>query len=79
MYNWRNRNELSGHTANPEFSGWTWALVEVDEKLLDDTAEQVNITVPRRIIARIDSYAAHHGTSRSRILVSSALNMTSSV
>ncbi len=65
--------ELSFHTANPEFTGWTWAVIDIDEKLLDDTAEGINITVPRRILARIDNYATQHGESHSGFLVSSAL------
>ncbi len=65
--------DLSFHATNPEFTGWTWALVEVDARLLDNTAERVNITVPRRILARIDNYASKLGESRSGFLVSSAL------
>lgn len=59
---------------DPEYSGWVWALVEVDPSLVDDKAERVNITVPRRILSRIDRYAASHGETRSGLLVRAALD-----
>jgi predicted RNase H-like HicB family nuclease len=33
--------------ANPNYVGWTFAIVTVDPGLLDDTTERVNITLPR--------------------------------
>lgn len=59
---------------DPEYSGWFWAVVEVDPALIDDKAERVNITVPRRILSRIDRYAASHGETRSGLLVRAALD-----
>jgi predicted RNase H-like HicB family nuclease len=64
---------LSSHVKNPEFSGWLWAVVEIDGVLLDDHSERVNISVPRRILSRIDQYALAHGESRSGFLVNAAM------
>ncbi len=64
---------LTDHAKNPEFSGWAWAVVEVDGALLDDTSERVNISMPKRILARIDRYASAHGETRSGLLVNAAL------
>ena len=58
---------------DPEYAGWVWALVDVDPALIDDKAERVNITVPRRILSRIDRYASSHGETRSGLLVRAAL------
>ena len=66
--------KLSDHLQNAEFTGWLWAVVEVDAALLDDSSERVNISLPRRILARIDRYAAAHGESRSGFLVNAALD-----
>jgi len=66
--------QMSDHLKDPEFAGWLWAVVEVDGALLDDKSERVNISLPRRILARIDRYAAIHGESRSRFLVNAALD-----
>ena len=65
--------KLADHVKNPEFSGWMWAVVEIDGALLDDHSERVNISVPRRILSRIDRYATAHGESRSGFLVNAAL------
>jgi predicted RNase H-like HicB family nuclease len=64
---------LADHTKNPEYAGWLWAVVEVDGALLDNQTERVNISVPRRILSRIDRYASDHGESRSGFLVNAAL------
>jgi len=65
--------QLSDHVKNPEFTGWLWAVVEVDGALLDDHSERVNISMPRRILSRIDRYAIAHGETRSGFLVNAAL------
>jgi predicted RNase H-like HicB family nuclease len=65
--------QLSTHIKNPEFTGWLWAVVEIDGSLLDDKSERVNISMPRRILTRIDRYASTHGETRSGFLVNAAL------
>lgn len=64
---------LAEHIKNPEFKGWLWAVVEIDGAMLDDHSERVNISMPRRILSRIDRYAAAHGETRSGFLVNAAL------
>lgn len=64
---------LTDHRKNPEFSGWIWAVVEFDGAMLDDATERVNISLPKRILARIDRYASAHGETRSGFLVNAAL------
>lgn len=59
--------------ADTEFAGWVWAVIDVDPTLIDDKAERVNISVPRRILSRIDRYASSHGETRSGLLVRAAL------
>ena len=51
--------------ANPDFAGWTFGVITVDPSLLDDTIERVNITLPRRILKRLDALARAAGESRS--------------
>lgn len=52
-------------TAHPEFEGWPWALVKVDPAMLDDTLERVNISLPRRVLHRLDARARSAGETRS--------------
>jgi predicted RNase H-like HicB family nuclease len=51
--------------ADAIYSGWTFAVVSVDPGLLDDTIERVNITLPRRVLKRLDALARAAGESRS--------------
>lgn len=61
------------HRENPEFVGWIWALAEVDPALLEDQTERVNITLPRRVLARLDAKAHAAGESRSGFIAHLAL------
>ena len=51
--------------AHPEFDGWLWALVKVDPAMLDNTLERVNISLPRRVLHRLDARALNAGETRS--------------
>ena len=51
--------------ADPAYSGWLFGVVAVDPALLDDTTERVNITLPRRVLKRLDALARASGESRS--------------
>ena len=51
--------------AHPEFEGWLWALVKVDPAMLDDVLERVNISLPRRVLHRLDARARRSGEPRS--------------
>jgi len=63
---------LAAHVGNPDFTGGVWALVEVDTSRFDGKAEKINITLPRRVLARVDEYARAHGMTRSGFLAKAA-------
>ena len=50
---------------NPEYAGWIFGVITLDPALLDDTIERVNITLPRRVLKRLDALARAAGASRS--------------
>jgi predicted RNase H-like HicB family nuclease len=50
---------------NPDFKGWLFGVIAIDPSLLDDTVERVNITLPRRVLRRLDARARAAGESRS--------------
>ena len=50
---------------NPEFKDWAVGVVTIDPALLDDKTERVNITLPRRVLKRLDALAKAAGESRS--------------
>lgn len=60
----------AGHA---ELDGWLWALVKVDPAMLDDTLERVNISLPRRVLHRLDALARDAGESRSGFIARMAI------
>jgi predicted RNase H-like HicB family nuclease len=56
---------LGAIRGNPDFAGWTFGVITLDPALLDDTTERVNITLPRRVLKRLDALARAAGESRS--------------
>jgi predicted RNase H-like HicB family nuclease len=59
--------------AKPEFTGWILSLVTVDPAVLDDTVERVNITLPRRVLRRLDHEARAAGETRSGYIAKLAI------
>ena len=64
---------LAAHQAKRDFKGWTWGLVTVDIASLSDKAERINITLPSRVLRRIDQAAKNAGESRSGYIARRAL------
>ena len=64
---------LAAHQAKHGFKGWTWGLVTVDIASLSDKAERINITLPSRVLRRIDQAAKNAGESRSGYIARRAL------
>lgn len=53
--------------------GWIWALVKIDPAALDDTPERVNISLPRRVLYRLDAQAKAAGETRSGFIARMAM------
>jgi predicted RNase H-like HicB family nuclease len=64
---------LAVHQANRAYKGWAWAIVSVDLSSLSDKTERVNITLPTRVLRRIDAAAKTNGETRSGYLARRAL------
>lgn len=58
-----------------EFKGWIWAMVEINPALMSDEVERVNITLPKRVLARLDSKARKYGETRSGLIAHMALQV----
>ena len=63
---------IAEHLANPDFTEGVWAAVEVNVSRFDGRAEKINITLPRRLLAKIDAYAQARGETRSGFLAEAA-------
>lgn len=64
---------LAEHQANPDLAGAVWVVIEVAVEQYLGRAEKINITVPARLLRRIDEYAKSHGESRSGFLTRAAV------
>jgi predicted RNase H-like HicB family nuclease len=49
----------------PEYAGWAFGIITVDPAARDSSVERVNITLPRRVLLRLDALARAAGESRS--------------
>lgn len=58
-------SSLEAVRANPDFAGWSFGVITIDPALMDDAVERVNITLPRRVLMRLDALAKAAGESRS--------------
>ncbi|WP_448207968.1 type II toxin-antitoxin system HicB family antitoxin [Azospirillum sp. sgz302134] len=58
----------------PDYAGWTVGVIELDEVLFDDTIERVNITLPKRVLRRLDDLARAEGQSRGAFIARLTLN-----
>jgi predicted RNase H-like HicB family nuclease len=57
---------------DPEYAGWTWAVVSVDRSKYEGKARRINVTIPENLLIRIDAYAKAHRMSRSGFLAKAA-------
>jgi predicted RNase H-like HicB family nuclease len=64
---------LDAIQARPEFAGWAFGVVTIDPAALDDRIERVNITIPRRVLYRLDQRAKAAGETRSGYIARLAL------
>lgn len=58
---------------NRQFKGWIWAVAEIDPALLSNEIERVNITLPKRVLTRLDHKARAAGETRSGFIAHLAL------
>ncbi len=64
---------IETHFGNPDYAGMIWALVSVDLASLSGKAKRLNISLPERVLRRIDSAAEKNGETRSGFIAQIAL------
>lgn len=50
------------------YKGWAVGVIDLEASLFDDTVERVNITLPRRVLRRLDDMARRAGQTRSGLI-----------
>ncbi len=71
-------SSLDALRENPDFGGWIFGVITLDPAWLDDTVERVNITLPRRVLKRLDALAEEAGQTRSGTIAQLTLHGTAS-
>ena len=56
------------------FAGWGFGVITLDPALFEDTIERVNVTLPRRVLKRLDAMARAAGISRSSYIAQMTLD-----
>lgn len=56
---------------------YIWALCDVDLSKLSENIKRINITIPERLLTKIDTYAHGEGETRSGFLTHAALDYIS--
>lgn len=69
--------EVENHQANSDFADGVWALVDVDLSKLSGKVRRVNVTIPERILNRIDDFAQRQGESRSGLITAATMEYIS--
>lgn len=59
-----------------QFEGFIWAIAEINPALLSDEIERVNISLPKRVLARLDAKAKSAGENRSAFIAHMAISAT---
>ena len=54
-----------------------WALCDINTSKLSDKIKRINITIPERLLTKIDTYAQSEGETRSGFLTHAALEYIS--
>ncbi len=58
-------SELETLTRDPRFAGWSFGVVDVGKEIFEDDPTRVNVSLPRRVLARLDAQAKAAGKTRS--------------
>ncbi|MBF0143296.1 MAG: type II toxin-antitoxin system HicB family antitoxin [Magnetococcales bacterium] len=66
------RKSMAEHQGNPDFAGWIWGVVDVDDVRETHRSVRVNITMSEGLLKRIDSHAAARRMTRSGLLAEAA-------
>jgi predicted RNase H-like HicB family nuclease len=57
---------------DPDYSGGTWLLTDIDLSRFNVKAKRINITMPENLLFAIDRYAESHHLTRSGLLAQAA-------
>jgi len=65
--------DIQRHQRDQQFKGGTWAMVNIDPRILRCGARRINITMPERVLDKVDRIAGERGDTRSGFLAKAAV------
>jgi predicted RNase H-like HicB family nuclease len=68
---------IEKHRDNELYKNGVWALITVDLSKISGKAKRVNITIPERLLAQVDTFAKKRGETRSWLFLTAALEYIS--
>lgn len=68
-------SKIQDLVGDEEFAGAIWALVDIDASKFDSKPERINISIPRFVLKKIDSFAESRHETRSGFISRAALAM----
>ena len=57
---------VDAHCDNPAYKGWVWAVVDIDISRYLGKSQKINVSLPERVIRRIDDTVAKNAAYRTR-------------
>ncbi|MBE9077504.1 type II toxin-antitoxin system HicB family antitoxin [Romeria aff. gracilis LEGE 07310] len=67
-------NPIEEHRENPDFAdAFAWMFVDIDLSKLSGKSKRINVTIPERILSRIDAFAVSRHESRSGLMANAAI------
>jgi predicted RNase H-like HicB family nuclease len=69
------QSRIEALAGDPRYAGAIWALVDVDLAKLDTKPERINISIPRFVLSKIDSFAVARHETRSGVIARAALQL----
>jgi predicted RNase H-like HicB family nuclease len=67
-------SSLESIRANPAYNGWAFGIIHIDPAVLDDKSDRINITLPRRVLHRLDALARANNETRSGFIAQLTLS-----
>ena len=64
---------IESHREDSSFNDGIWAFIDVDLSKLSGKVRRVNVTIPERILHRIDDFAQRQGESRSGLIAAATM------
>jgi predicted RNase H-like HicB family nuclease len=68
---------IDKHWDNPEFEGGKFMLVEINPSEICGEIKRVNVTMPERVLTKVDKFVSRNGGNRSALMTEAILELMS--